>query len=137
MANSFTVQTIEEGQRNLIVKLTGYLDTSNQTATAGNAITIANYNCGGTAPTPTAVRIDHIDYSITDQLEVQLIWDAASPVIFLPLAGRGRMGFTDYGGIQNNATSPTGNVNIATTGWASGIQIYSIILHCVKQGPAL
>lgn len=135
MANSFLIQTLEEGRRNLVVKMTGVLDTSNLASTVG--IAIASYNCSGTAPTPTTLRIDHIDYSISDQLEIQLLWDAAAPVVIMPLAGRGKLSFGNFGGLQNNATSPTGNILIQTTGWASGIQVFSMILEMVKQGPTL
>ena len=135
MANSFVIQTVQEGQRNLVVKLTGVLDTSNLASTV--AINLTGYNCGGTAPTPTLCRIDHIDYSITDQLEVQLLWDGATPAVIMPIAGRGRMSFWNHGGLQNNAVTPTGNILVQTTGWTSGVQVFSVILEMVKQGPNL
>ena len=83
MANSFTTQILEEGQRNAIVKLTAVLDTSDLALT--NAVQMSDINQGGIGATPTQVRIDHIDYSISDQLEVQLWWDATTDVIIMPL----------------------------------------------------
>lgn len=136
MANSFVKQTLQEGPRNAIVKLTAVLDTSDLGQTT--AIDLTTLTQGGTGYTPQAVRIDHLDYSISDQLEVQLLWDAATPVVIMPLAGRGRLCFSNFGGLQNNAgTGKTGNILIKTTGWSSGTQVFSIIVEMVKQGAAL
>jgi hypothetical protein len=136
MTNSVTFQTLEEGPRNIIVKAAGVLDTSDYSLST--FISMASSNQGGKGPTPTQVRIDHIDYSVSDQLEVQLWWDATSDVIILPLAGRGRMSFWNFGGLVNNAgAGKTGDVLIKTTGYTSGTQVFSIILECVKQGPDL
>lgn len=136
MANSFTTQILEEGQRNAIVKLTAVLDTSDLALT--NAVVMSDINQGGKGATPTQVRIDHIDYSISDQIEVQLWWDATTDVIIMPLAGRGRLMFWNFGGLTNNAgTGKNGNILIKTTGWTSGIQVFSVILELVKQGTDL
>jgi len=136
MTNSVTYQVLEEGPRNIIVKVAGVLDTSDYSL--NTFISMASSNQGGTGPVPTQVRIDHIDYSISDQLEVQLFWDASTDVVILPLAGRGRMSFWNFGGLTNNAgAGKTGDVLIKTTGWTSGTQVFSVILECVKQGPNL
>jgi len=133
MANSFLTQILEEGPRNAIVKLTGILDTSDLSLTT--AIAVASLTQGSTSLAPSEVRIDHLDYSVSDQLEVQLLWDATSDVVILPVAGRGKMSFWNFGGLQNNAgAGKTGNINIQTTGWTSGTQVFSLILELVKQG---
>lgn len=133
MANAVTIQLLEDGARNAIVKVTGTLDTSNLTNQL--IVDCSTLTQGGTAPKPTQVRVDHLDYSIADQLELQLLWDATTPAPLLPLAGRGRMSFWNFGGLQNNAgAGMTGNIVLSTTGWASGVQIFSLILELVKQG---
>jgi len=136
MANSVTTQILEEGQRNVIMKIAGVLDTSDYALST--FVSMAAINQGGAGYTPTQVRIDHIDYSISDQLEVQLWWDATSDVIIMPIAGRGRMTFWNFGGLVNNAgAGKTGDILIKTTGWTSGTQVFSVILEMVKQGPNL
>ena len=136
MTNSVTFQTLEEGQRNIIVKAAGVLDTSDYSL--NTFISAASSNQSGTGATPTQLRIDHIDYSISDQIEVQLWWDATTDVIIMPLAGRGRMSFWNFGGLINNAgAGKTGDILIKTTGWTSGTQVFSIVLECVKQGTNL
>ena len=128
MANSFLKQTLVDGSRNAVIKLTGMLDTSDLGQTTAVDLTTLS-------PVPSTVYIDHLDYSISDQLEVQLLWDATSPLVILPIAGRGRMSYGNFGGLQNNAgAGKTGNILIKTTGWASGTQVFSIVLELVKQG---
>jgi hypothetical protein len=135
MANSYAVQILSDGPRNAIVKLTGVLDTSNLAQSLAVDLSTLSPIVPGTSVTkPAAVAIHHIDYSIADQLEIQLTWDATAQVAILPLAGRGRVSFKDFGGLQNNAgAGKTGNINITTTGWASGTQVFSIVLEMVKQ----
>jgi hypothetical protein len=136
MANVFTTQILEEGPRNAVIKLVAVLDTSNQSLVT--AVDISTLNQGGTGPTPTALRIDHIDYSISDQLGVQLLWDATTDVVAVALAGREDFSFKGFGGLTNNAgAGKTGNILVQTTGWASGTQTYTIVLQLVKQGANL
>jgi hypothetical protein len=132
MANAYATQILVDGPRNAIVKITGILDTSNQALTL--AVDLTTLTQGGTQLKPSAVCIHHIDYSLTDQLEVQLSWDATAQAVIMPLAGRGRMSFKDFGGLQNNAgAGKTGNINILTTGWTSGTQVFTVVLEMVKQ----
>ena len=136
MANSLSIQILEEGPRNAVVKLVGVLDTSNQSSVL--AIDLSTLNQGGLGPTPTAVRVDMVDYSISDQLGVQFYWDATTDVIAFALTGREDMNFKGFGGITNNAgTGKTGNLLVSTTGYASGTQTYPIVLPMVKQGTNL
>lgn len=136
MANSVTTQILQEGPRNIIMKIAGVLDTSDYAL--NTFVSMAAINQGGLSPAPTQVRIDHIDYSISDQLEVQLFWDATTDVVIMPIAGRGRMTFWNFGGLTNNAgAGKTGDILIKTTGWTSGTQVFSVILEMVKQGSNL
>lgn len=128
MANQIQTQTIIDGPRNAIVKITGVLDTSDVPLT--NVVSLANF-CNA----PKGFRIEHVDFSMTDQLELQILWQATVDVPILPLAGRGRMSFIEFGGLINNAgAGATGGIDIKTTGWSSGTQVFSIILEMVKTG---
>lgn len=127
MANSLTSQILLDGHRNAIVSVVAVLDTSDLAAT--DIVDPASFS-----PVPTQFRIDKIQYSITDQLSVQLLWDATSDVVAQALAGRGCVEFRDVGGLQNNAgAGKTGKIQIKTTGWFSGTQTAEIILHLVKK----
>ena len=128
MANSVVIQTITDGPRNATVKITGVLDTSDVPLTL--VVDPTTF-----IPAPKAFRIYHLDYSISDQLELQLSWKATTDQIILPLAGRGRMSFADFGGLTNNAgAGKTGGIDLKTTGWATPTQIFSLVLELVKEG---
>lgn len=128
MANTITTQIITDGPRNATVKITGTLDTSDLALTS-------IINPTSFAPIPDGFRIYHLDYSISDQLELQLQWNGTPNSPILPLAGRGRMSFIDFGGLVNNAAAKTGKIDLLTTGWTSGTQVFSLVLELVKVGP--
>jgi hypothetical protein len=127
MANAVNTQILVDGARNAVVKITGVLDTSNVSSTI--VIDPANFS-----PVPTGFRIDHLDYSISDPLEVRLLWDGTPQLDILPVAGRGRMSFWNFGGLQDNASSPTGKIALETTGYTSGTLVFSVVVEMVKQG---
>lgn len=139
MANALTIQTVIDGPRNAIVKVTGVLDTSDVAAT--QIVVPANLMHLFQSKTFPLVKLNYIDYSIGGNLEVILSWGlaagagAGAPI--LPLAGRGRMGFDDFGGLTNNQASSDGSIWLQTTGWAAtpdAIDVFSIVLELVKTG---
>lgn len=136
MANSATFQLLEQGARNTVIKLTGLLDTSNE---AYNVKLLPTTT--GIDPVPSQWRIDYLWYSISDGIEVQLFWDATAPELILPLAGRGKMGWWEIGGLQNNAgAGKTGGIGLSAislpgvTYTAGSPFTYSLTLELVKQG---
>ncbi len=135
MANSTTIQTLVDGPRNTILKLDGILDTSDQGSTIiVDPATLSDYNINGVKA--TKLRINKINFDVEDGLDVELFWDASSPVRIGNFVGRGKVDAWRYGGIVNNATSPTGKITLQTQGWSTGaILSYTIVLELVKQGP--
>lgn len=128
MANNIQTQIITDGPRNATVKITGVLDTSDVPLT--NIVSVSNFSF-----LPQGFRINHVDYSMTDQLEIQLSWQATVDVPIIPLAGRGRMTFYEFGGLINNAgAGATGGIDMKTTGWSSGTQVFTLVLELVKVG---
>lgn len=139
MANAVTIQTIIDGPRNAVVKITGVLDTSDvapvQVAIPANMMHIFQ-----SLPFPL-LKLNYIDYSIGGNLEVILSWGLAAgagpgaPI--LPIAGRGRMGFDDFGGLTNNQSPTDGSIWLQTTGWAATpdlVEVFSVVLELVKTG---
>lgn len=135
MANSTTIQTLVDGPRNTILKLDGLLDTSDQGSTIiVDPATLSDYNINGVKA--TKLRINKINFDVEDGLDVELFWDASSPVRIGNFVGRGKVDAWRYGGIVNNATSPTGKITLQTQGWSTGALLsYTIVLELVKQGP--
>lgn len=128
MANATHIQVINDGPRNATVKVTGVLDTSN--LAYGIIIDPANFGFA-----PQSFLVDYLTYAISDQLELQLFWDATTPQSMLPLAGRGRFDNCSFGGLPDDAgAGVTGKIGLSTTGWTSGSQIFSLVFELVKVG---
>lgn len=128
MANTVTTQTLIDGDRNLVILLTGVLDTSNEARTI--KVDVSSY-----APVPARVRVDTIRHLISPGLIVILDWDASTPVRFAALTGYDEVEACKFGGLQNNAGAGiTGDIYLTTLGWASGTLAYNIVLEMVKQG---
>ena len=127
MANALHTQIIVHGPRNAVVKITGVLDTS-------DLALVTIINPATMYDNVPLLNVDHVDYSISDQLELQLQWVGTPNQVMMPLAGRGRMSFVDFGGLPDDAIAPTGAIALLTTGWTSGTQIFSLILELTKKG---
>ena len=147
MANSLARQITEEGPRNAVVKLTGVLEDSNIYETP--AISVQDFtNNDPNCTKMYGFRVDLIEYSISNGVEVQLEWNALRPQIIMPLAGRGRIVATNYGGFipefgmdysEGNVTyfddlGFDGSINLKTVGFdiSSSPQVFTVILELVK-----
>ena len=115
MANTVAIQTILDGPRNAVVKVTGTLDTSDLAnfVIADPAVMQGVDNTG--ALKAAKLRIVRSEFFIKDTLEVSLLWDATVPVVIETLTGRGKLDAKDYQGLTNNA----GAGNIAGVGVGS------------------
>ena len=126
MANVVTSQTILDGPRNLVILLTGVLDTSNEARTI--KVDVYSYD-----PVPTKVRVDKIQYSIAGALQVLLDWDATTDVTFAVLSGQGEIEACKFGGLQNNAgAGVTGDIYLTTLGYSAGTVSYTVLLEMTK-----
>ena len=136
MANVTSIQKLVDSERNLVIKLTGRLDTSNQnTATLVDVSELVSVNSTGLdSQKPTSVAIKKVTYDVADGLTVNLFWDATSDTPIWSYYGRGCVDSTKYGFIQNNAgTGKTGDIVYNTTGYSSGTTTFSLIIELVKQ----
>lgn len=135
MANSVTTQVLEDGPENVVIRVEGVLDTSDLASTV--IVDPANY--GDIGPyaglKASKLRIKQTLFNVADGLSVNLFWDASTPVRVQELVGRGQHNHRPAGGLQNNASSPTGRITLTTTGWSTG-KIMSFVLYLVmgKQG---
>lgn len=126
MANAYTSQTIIDGARNVVVLLTGSIDTANEANTV-------KVDVSGLAPACDLVAVDEIQWSCSGNLQVLLTWEATTDVRFACLAGQGCLDARAFGGLQNNAGAGiTGDIGLATTGWASGTETYTVLLTMRK-----
>jgi len=126
MANVVTSQILQDGERRVVMLLTGTLDTSNESL-------VAKVDVSGLTPACSKIRVDEIYFVITDGLTVQLFWDATTDVRFAALTGSGELCAEEWGGFQNNAADGvTGDILLSTLGW-SGTMCYTIVLLMSKQ----
>jgi hypothetical protein len=142
MANQISAQVLEDGHRNAIVQLVGYLDTTDEAYT----VKINPNTLGPVDVNPQRkakwLRIDEIQYSISDKFRVFLFWDAANAAdrqTIEVLTGRGRILLKDVGGKQNPRTgTASGAIALQTlsdtsppTGAAPSS--YTLLFWLVKQ----
>jgi len=127
MANTVTIQTLVDGDRNLVILLTGLLDTSDE---ARNV----KVDVSTLVPAPTRVRVDKIQYATSDGLHIVLDWDATTDIRFAVITGQGEIEAKCFGGLQDNSgAGRTGDIYLTTVGWGSGVKGYTLLLHCVKE----
>lgn len=141
MANVLERQVTHEGWRNAVVKLTGVLDTSNISETP--AIALSDFsNNDRVAGRLSGFRVDLLEWSISNGIEVNLAWNSANPQQIFPLSGRGRIYANNYGGFipDKTRTAYDGSINLTTSGFValsdpagpSVPQNFTIILELVK-----
>lgn len=128
MANSLTVQTLLDGYRNTVLNVVGVLDTSDLAAT--DIAVLANFT-----PIPTDWRIDEVEFTVSSQIVVQLLWKATTDVVAATFYQAGEIDYAEHSPLLNNAgAGKNGTLRVKTTGWASGIQAFTLLIHLVKMG---
>jgi len=131
MADAVTSQTIQDGERNCIMKFTNVSDGTGESAVAKVDVSALASNAAGVSC--SEVRVMRVSHAIVG-MSVQVFLDATSNVLLMELAesSNGHMEFKDFGGIPNNAGSgKTGDILFTTKGHSSG-DTYSIVIEMVK-----
>jgi hypothetical protein len=131
MADAVTSQTIQDGERNCIMKFTNVSDGTGESAVAKVDVSALAANAAGTSC--SEVRVMRVSHAIVG-MSVQMFLDATANVLLAELAesSNGHMDFKDFGGLPNNAGSgKTGDILFTTKGHSSG-DTYSITLEMVK-----
>ena len=132
MADAVTSQTIQDGERNLVMKFTNVSDGTGESAVKKVDVSALATNSKG--QTCTKVKIQRI-YCATVGMSVKLDFDATSNVLLigLPADSTGDEYYDSFTGIPNNAGSGvTGDIDLTTTGHSSG-DSYMIILEMIKE----
>lgn len=136
MANVTSIQILQDGDRNVVIKLVGKLDTSNVSlATLLDPATLAAVNASSMNPQQaTSLAIESVAFDVQEGLVVGLYWDATADVPIWYFSGRDKMNmeFTNF--LQNNAgAGKTGKILYDTSGWTSGVLTFSLVIQCIKQ----
>jgi len=129
MANTVDIQTINDGERNVIVKV--YLASDGAEGELSSEILI---DASTLVPVPTTLYLRKV-YSDLTGFSAKLTWEAVpdDELVHLP-AGEKHQDFSRFGGIPNpKGYLSTNDLSITTTGFATAGDEGSIVLECTKQ----
>ena len=136
MANVTSIQILEDGDRNVVAKLVGILDTSDVSLTTLlDPATLESVNTTGlNSQKATALAIKKVTFDIEDGLAVNFYWDATTDVPIWRFTGRAMANAEFVGYLQNNAgAGKTGKILYDTDGFSSGPVSFSLLIECIKQ----
>ena len=132
MADTVASQTIDDGPRYAVIKLTNVSDGTGESAVTKVDVSGLASSANGVAC--TGATIQKIWWPCTG-MKVSILFDATSDVLAIQL-GENQSGYHDYtsfGGLTNNAGSgKTGDIKFTTVGHSSG-DTYTIILYLKKE----
>ena len=132
MADTVASQTIDDGPKYAVIKLTNVSDGTGESAVTKVDVSGLASNANGVAC--TGATIQKIWWQCTG-MKVSILFDATSDVLAIQL-GENQSGYHDYtlfGGLTNNAGSgKTGDIKFTTVGHSSG-DTYTIILYLKKE----
>ena len=132
MADAVTTQTIQDGERNLVMRFTNVSDGTGESAVTKVDVSALAANSAGQAC--TEVHIQRI-YWMTVGMSVKLEFDASTNVLLthIPADATGDEYYDNFTAIPNNAGSgKTGDIDFTTVGHSSG-DSYMIILEMIKK----
>ena len=130
MANSFVSQILEDGARNVIQKCDFYVDTADFTST-----TLIDPAVLSSVGPNSQLAVDKIQFDVKDVLQINVFWDATTPVIAWRLTGRGTLNFKVIAGVINNSgAGKTGKLTFTTQGWtAAAVLVGTLFIEYHKQ----
>ena len=132
MADTVASQTLADGPKTAVLKLTNISDGSGESAVTKVDVSALQPSADG--DTCTGVTIERIWWQCIG-MKVQILFDASSNAFCIEL-GENQSGDHDYssfGGLTNNAGSgKTGDILFTTVGHSSA-DTYTIILYMRKK----
>jgi len=135
MANITSIQILQDGDRNVVAKLIGRLDTSNVSLTTLlDPAALASVNASSLNPQKDdRLAIETVTFDIQDGLVVSFYWEGDTNEPIWHFTGRDKMNmeFTTF--LQNNASNPTGTILYETSGFIEDPLTFSLVVQCIKQ----
>ena len=132
MADTVASQTLADGPRFTVLKLTNISDGTGESAVTKVDVSALQPSADG--DTCTGVTIERIWWQCIG-MKVQILWDATTDLFCIEL-GENQSGdhdYTKFGGLTNNSGSgKTGDVNFTTVGHTDG-DTYTVILYLRKN----
>lgn len=141
MANVLDRQISVEGLRNVVVKFTGSLDSGNIVETP--AIELLDCPTNNLNSKLVGFRVNIMEYSIGDGLEILLQWNGTIPQQIYTISGRGHIDGSDYGGLSPDMTRSgyDGSINLITRNFVPAsdgvgqpvVQNFTLTLELIKM----
>ena len=132
MADTVASQTLADGPKTAVLKLTNISDGTGESAVTKVDVSALQTSADG--DTCTGVTIERIWWQCIG-MKVQILWDATTDLFCIEL-GENQSGdhdYTKFGGLTNNSGSgKTGDVNFTTVGHTSG-DSYTVFLYLRKD----
>ena len=131
MADAVTSQTLQDGDKSVVMKFTNISDGSGESAVKKVDVSALQAQSGSGAAC-TGVAIQCVWYECSG-MAVDLLLDATTHLIAWSLSGYGYFDFRSAGPLTNNSGGgKTGDIMFTTTGAGSGDR-YSIMLKMGKS----
>jgi len=131
VADTVASQTIIDGQKTVVLKLTNVSDGTGEAAVVKVDVSALTALPNGTAC--TGVVIEKIWWQCIG-MKVQLLWDATTNLFCIELGENqsGHHDYTDFGGFPNNSGSgKTGDLLFTTVGHTTA-DTYTVVLYLRK-----
>lgn len=142
----YTTQIMSDTNKNTVIKFTGELDATGETANAkiigrnlrgalatdsNNAVLVSK---GGTPRTNYRYTIERITYDVNiPNGYLKVSWDGGTPCTCVLLSGSGDLDINDnMGSMINSATNPNGNVTFTTVN-ATNNTSYTVLFELRKN----
>jgi len=123
MPDDVDIQVLNNGERNLIIKLTGKSDGTGETNV--KKVDLTNYGCD-------KVSLLKVDYDIRG-MGIDLFWKGTPNKRIITLSeGQCELSWEDVGGLVNDANNSNGNILLTTLG-ANANDTYTITLFLKKK----
>ena len=131
MADAVTSQTLFDGDKHVVMKFTNISDGSGESAV--KKVDVSELNADINGNTCTSVAIEKIWWQCIG-MKVQLFFDATSDAFIIELGENqsGHHDYSEFGGLPNNASSPTGDIDFTTVGHSSA-DTYTVTLKMRKN----
>lgn len=133
MANQTDLDLIEEGPRNAVVRLAGVLTESDVNLVS--VVPLSMFLNNDVRMTLVGLRVDGIDFTISEPLRGVLYWNGGTPQLISAMAQSEELEYRSIGGLlpDRTRTGYDGSINFRTFGFVPGsTQSYTVLLRLVK-----
>ena len=131
MADAVATQTILDGPKYAVLKFTNISDGTGESAVT--KVDVSGLSTSADGSTCTGATIQKIWWQCIG-MKVRLFFDATSDAFIIELGENqsGHHDYSEFGGLPNNASSPTGDIDFTTVGHSSA-DTYTVTLKMRKN----